>query len=174
MRYNTLSDHSYVYEIPILMIDDQPLWLGITQDGWDHSHGETRSRWAYTFATGPYDADVQLQGDDVSGPAAGPDPDPSDMAATVMGFYSAFAGGDLTHPDTSEHSAWEPGEAVLEYENDVIATGEAAEFIVANGERFGMTASELENGYIAYTDEYLNETLGQNVFRAEPTGREDE
>ena len=167
MRYNTLSDHSYVYEIPSLMADDQPLWLGITQDGYSYSDRERRSKWAYTFATGPYDDDVQLQGDDICGPAIGPDPDPGDMAATVLGFYSAFADGTIA-------SDGEDGEAWLTYEGDTIATGATADFIVANGERFGMTASELENGYIAYTDEYLNETLGQNVFRAEPTGKIDE
>ena len=68
MRYNTLDSHDNVYEVPAMMTDDKPIYLGITNMGAHYQYGESRSQWAFTFATGPYDADVQLQGDDLHGP----------------------------------------------------------------------------------------------------------
>lgn len=155
MRYNTLDDHAHVFAIPEMMAGDRPLFLGIT----DLSDCASRQRWAYTFATGPYDADVQLQGDDLSGPSG----DVLRAVEAVLGFYSSYADGKINDA------------GVLVSQGEEIATGETAVFIKANGERFGSAASDLEHGYLAYGndyDDYLGELVSARTAR--PTGKEEE
>lgn len=166
MRCNTLSDHDDVYAIPELMINDKPLWLGVTSLGVDRNkYDEYREQFAYTFATGPYDADVQLQGEDVHGPAVGRS-EPGEMAAVIMGFYSAYAEGDLTETENG---------MLLTYDGSEIALGDTAQFISDNGERFGFAESELENGYIEWSDEPIyNPDLDLTVTHAVQTGKTDE
>lgn len=155
MRYNTLDDHTHVFAIPEIMAGDRPLFLGITADG----TREGRTRWAYTFATGPYDADVQLQGDDLSGPSG----DVLRAVEAVLGFYSSYADGKIN----------DAGELISQ--GDIVAAGETAQFIKANGERFGAAQYDLEYGYLAYGDgydDYLGGLVRARTARA--TGKEDE
>lgn len=171
MRYNTLVDHDDVFEIPETLTTDKPLWLGITHLGVeaDSDTGGYRSRFAYTFATGPYDSDIQWQGDDVRGPAVGSVTE-AEIAATLMGFASAYGDGDLVpNPDSEDDDAVD-----LIWDDDIVATGETARFLSANGERLGIAGSDLEEGYIAYTDTYLNASLDLYVRRAFSTGKEPE
>lgn len=167
VKYNTLSDHDDVFEVPEMMVDDTPVYIGITHLGVesDRDVGGYRSRFAYSVATGPYDADVQYQGEDLRGPAIGGVTE-NEIAVSLMGFISAYGEGPLLDEDGS-------GEGKrLYHDGDIVAMGETAEFIHANAERFGIAGSDLEEGYIAYTETYLNETLGQYVRRAVPTGKE--
>ncbi len=174
MKYNTLSDHDEVFEIPGNYTNSPPMWIGITHIGAERDAvltGDYRSRFAYSIATGPYDADVQYQGDDLRGPAIGGVTE-SDMAATLMGFLSAYAEGDLrVVPDDIDGFGTR---TELYFDGDVVATGETAEFIHANGFRFGRASSELEEGYLAWSTDYFNETLDRWVYKAVPTGKEDE
>lgn len=167
MRYNTLSDHDDVFEIPELMRGDRPMWVGMTSLGEEYEPDDgSRERWAYSVATGPYDADVQYQGEDIRGPAIGPGPSAVEMAATLLGFLSAYAEGDLID------SRDDGGELYLEFDGEVAAVGETAEFIVENGERFGIMSHDLEEDYMAYTDTYWNDDLALWVKRAVQTGKE--
>ena len=169
MLYNTLSDHDAVFAVPEMMVDDQPLYIGITSLGveTDRDCGGHRERFAYSFATGPYDADVQWQGDDVRGPAIGSVSE-VEIAATLMGFASAYGVVPLLD---------EEGSGLVKrlyYDGDIVAMGETAEFIHAQAERLGIAGSDLEEGYIAYTETRWNEALGLNVRYAVYTGKEDE
>ena len=88
------------------------------------------------------------------------------MAAAVMGFYSAYAEGDLLDEDGS-------GEGKrLYFDGELVAMGETAEFIVANGERFGIASSDLEEGYLHWVKSPDNEVTGDDVYVAEWTGKE--
>lgn len=166
MKYNTLSDHENVFEVPSLYTDGKPLYVGMTLAGYDRDDLGTRARWAYTIATGPFDADVQYQGEDLHGPVIGPDPEPHEMVATLLGFLGAYGSdGELRHVGYVTH---------LFFDGDLIAINETAEFISEHGEEFGIAAMELEEAYLAYTDRYWNESLGLYVGRAFPTGKEPE
>jgi hypothetical protein len=168
VKYNTLSEHDDVFEVPEMMTDDVPLWIGITSLGIesDRSVGGYRERFAFTFATGPLDDDIQYQGDDIRGPAIGSVTE-AEIAATLMGFAYAYGEGDLT-------DSLDGDDIKLEFDGDVVATGETAVFLHANAERFGIVGSELEEGYIAYNDTSWNDTLDLYVRRAFPTGKEPE
>lgn len=170
MKYNVLEDHDSVFEIPSMYAGSH-IWLGITSLGFEYDARETgwsrRERFAYTIATGPYDDDVQVQGDDFRGPAIG-GVEPHEVVASLLGFFSAYAEGDLID------SRQDGGELFLEWDGEVIATGETAEFIKAHGEDFGIASSDLENGYLAYPDVPNATGFGLDIYVAEETGKEPE
>jgi len=171
MRYNTLSDHDDVFEVPEMMVDDKPIWIGITHLGVesDRDFGGYRSRFAYSIATGPYDADVQVQGDDLRGPAIGSVTE-AEIVVSLLGFASVYGEGDLSTEENDDGES----ETFLYYDGDQVAVGETAQFIYDNAERFGIAGSDLEEGYIAYNSTEWNDALGLYVRRASETGKEPE
>jgi hypothetical protein len=166
VKYNVLEDHDEIFVIPEMLTSDRPLFVGITSLGFYGEGHDRRVQWAYTFAYGPYDADIQLQGDDLGSPY-----DDSEKAVTaLLGFYGAYADGTLIRDRETD---------TLTSGGDVVATGETARFIVANGERFSIVESELENGYAVWNDPiemtvYHHILPGVEVRSIEYTGKEDE
>lgn len=172
MLYNAVTDHDVIFEVPAMATDDEPLYIGLTNLGTkpDPNGYGHREQWAYSVATGPWDADVRYQGDDLRGPAnAGPDgyPGAAEMAASLMSFLGAYSDGYLQGSST-ETSA-------LFYSGDIVATGEAARFIVDNGERFAVASSDFEAGYLEWTvHPGDNIGMGREVHVTRYTGKEEE
>lgn len=160
LGYNVLDDHNDVFVIPELTTTDRKLFLGISATGTD---ARGRTQWVYTFAYGIYEADVQLAGSELYGP---PEGGTERAVEAVLGFYSAYADGNLEYvPDD-----YGDLEARLTSQGEVVATGETAEFIQANGDRFGLLADDLEHGVRAWSG-YL---AGDGYRTAYETGKEPE
>jgi hypothetical protein len=165
MKYNTIEDHDEIFVIPENYNSDRPLFVGITSLGFHGEGYDARVKWAYTFAYGPYDADIQLQGDDLGSPS-----EDSEAAVTaLLGFYGAYADGEMVEPPDAD--------PYLVSDGDVKATGATAQFIVANGERFSIVESELENGYVAWGEPHYVDygyMFELSVRETYSTGKEDE
>jgi hypothetical protein len=159
MRYNAITDHDDIFAVPQMMIDDTPLWIGLTDLGADREH-DGAHKWAYSVATGPWDADVQYQGEDMHGPVMGAE-DPGAMVVALMGFIGAYGDGELL---------WDEG-VELRHDGDIVATGETAEFIVGIGERCSIAANDLEEGYLEWSEDLHIETNGIPAHIAIETGK---
>lgn len=145
MKYNAVADHENIFEVPALYPLCDAVYVGLTPLGPDRDY-DGAVRWAYSVGTGPWDADVVYQGDHLHAPVLHrQQPDAAvNAATTLLSFLSAYAEGELrTVPDDIDGFGTR---AELYYDGDVIATGDAAEFIHENGERFGLTAYDIEEG----------------------------
>lgn len=166
MRYNAITDHDTVFEVPEQSLNDKRVFIGLTNLGPDSKHDGAR-QWAYSVGRGPWDDDVRYQGEDLHGPvSAGPDgyPDAGKMAASLMSFLSAYAEGYMQGSSTET--------SVLYYDDEPVATGDAAWFISENGERFGIASADLEGGYTHWIKHPDDAYMRTDVYKAEFTGKE--